>query len=127
MVSSLVEAPGFSSLLRLVIWLLFTFVYVAGVWIGLRLIENEPGSWRLFKVYLWLQVPALQSDTITYFLGSLLSFSWVYAGDGMFRSTYAPGSGWMFALFTAQPAFGVGFNAAAVFVLAALTALKIRR
>src|SRR5690349_12639909 len=62
LVSSLAEAPGFSSILTFAIWLLFTLAYIAGVWIGLRLIENEPGTWKLLKAYMWLQVPALQSD-----------------------------------------------------------------
>jgi len=127
LVSSLAEAAGFSSLLTFAIWLLFTLAYIAGIWIGVRLIENEPGTWKLLKAYMWLQVPAVQSDTVTYFFGSLMSYSCVYAGGGSFRSVFAPASGWMFALFTAQPAFGVGINAVPVCILVVLAVLKLRR
>jgi hypothetical protein len=126
LVATFAEPVGLSSMLTFAIWLLFALVYAAGVWIGVRLVENEPGSWKLLKAYMWMQVPVLQSDTVTYFFGSLMSYSWVYGGGLTFRTVYAPASGWAFSLFTAQPVFGIGVNVVGAGVLLALTALKVR-
>jgi hypothetical protein len=127
LVTSFTGVSELSLALAFAIWVVFVGLYAAGVWIGLRLIENEPGTWRLLKAYLWVQVPVLQTYAFTYFFGSLLSFSWVYGGGGTFRFAFAPASGWTLALFTAQPAFGIGLNAVPACVLLVLTALKIGR
>jgi len=127
LIVSLAGGEGLSSPLAFVIWVVFELLYAAGVWVGLRLIENDPGAWKWLKIYLWLQVPVLQTAAITFDFGSLMSFSWVYAGAGTFRFVYTPTSGWAFSLFTAQPALGLGVNVLPACVLLALWALKIRR
>jgi hypothetical protein len=124
LVTSFTGVSELSLALAFAIWLMFVGFYAAGVWIGLRLIENEPGTWRLLKAYMWVQVPVVQTYAFTYFFGSLLSFSWVYGGGVTFRSVYGPASGWTLALFTEQPAFGIGINAVPACVLLALTLVR---
>jgi hypothetical protein len=72
---------------------LFALAYAAGMWIGVRLIENQPGAWKLLTAYMWMQVPVVQSDTITCYFSSLVSFSWLYEGGLTFRYVYGPGAG----------------------------------
>ncbi len=127
LVTTFANAEGLASTLAYVIALLFSLVYVAGVWIGLRLIENKPGAWKLLKIYMWVQVPVLQTGILTYFLGALFSVSCVYAGGVTFRFVFAPAGGWTFSLFTAQPAFGIGVNLVPVCALLAARVFEIRR
>jgi hypothetical protein len=124
LITSLSEPAQFSSARTFLVWLAFVAIYAAGVLIGLMRIENRRGAQRFLTVYMWLQVPVIQTYPLTYFFGSLLSLTLMYSGDTTFRWAYAPAGGWIFSLFTVNPGFGLGINAVPVCFLLALAILR---
>lgn len=106
------------------LWSVFACFYALGVWLGLRVLDERPRALEDFSKYLWLQVPVLQSNVLTYAFAMLGSCTWVYRDWPLFDFGWTLGSGWAFSLFSVEPEFGVGVN---FWALALLSLLRILR
>jgi hypothetical protein len=85
-------------------------LYAYGVLGGARLFDGHPRGKRDFEIFLWLQVPILQSYVLSYYLASIVSFSVIWHGTKNLDLIFVPLSGWTLSFFSAIPTSGLGIN-----------------
>lgn len=127
LVSSAQALYSLTSISDYLLWSVFSCLYALGVWLGFRVLENRSGALDDFSVYLWLQVPILQSTVLTYFFATLGSCTWIYRRWPLFDFGWTIGSGWTFSLFTFEPEFGIGINLWPIVLLALFRLARVRR
>ena len=110
LISTITTIEGASGFLEHLVWGAFACIYVVGVWIGLRIAEGERESVRALTKYFWIQVPVLQTSTVSYFFSAIGSLRVIYRGDSVLDFGWMIGGGWKFSFLSMQPQFGVGIN-----------------
>lgn len=126
LIANFADHRGSMPLLANFVWLLFFFVYLWGVWIGLRIMEQQLPAEREFKIFLLLQVPLLQSSFFSFFFAALGSTTIMLRPSGMLDFGWTIGSGWTFSLLTPQAEAGIGMNLLPVIFLLLLRFMSSR-
>ena len=109
------------------LWFVFLMLYVLGILAGIRVIEGRPQAVRDFRIYLWMQVPVLQTYVLTYFFTVFASYTPIYHGGTIVELGWLLGSTWTFAIFSMPSEFGVGINFVPLAVLGVLKLLTSRK
>ncbi len=101
---------------------IITLVYGFGIWCGLLMVENEPKSLSINRLYWVVQIPYFMSPLFGYFIGGGAYLYMTFKpGLSAIGWQYLLGSRFEFSLFQTGRPVVIGFNLAAFVVVVFLT------